>query len=192
MEKKNFMILGIAVFSLMLLGLSAFMFSTSPAPEGSYAMAGDSINYDANVCVTHVRADGTVAMSECSHNLLTDAGKNLIKDAIGSGGSISAVDYIALCNATAGCGAPASGDTTLENELAGGGLERTQATHGDLGVGNWSEYVTFTATIDNLETNKTGIFNASSTGTLFAENTFTLVTLQTNDQLTINWTIQVT
>ena len=72
------------------------------------------------------------------------------------------------------------------------GLDRTQGTYGDNGVGNWSIWTTFTATADDLLTNKTGIFNASAVGTLFAENTFTLATLQSSDQITINWTIFVT
>ena len=143
--------------------------------------------YNSQVCISKNNE-----LIECNSNVLTTNGSNLIKLVLGSGTSSSAIDYIALCNATAGCGSASASSTTLENEYAGGGLERAQGDYSSNGDGNWTISETFTATADNLLTNKTGIFNATSGGTLFAENTFTLVTLQTNDLLTINWTIWVT
>ena len=185
---KMFALVGVSI----LLIAAMFMFAFTPTEINSkQSELSDGINYKATVCTSVDRVDGTHENVGCSHNLLTNAGKELIETYIGSGGS-GAVNYIALCNATAGCAAPAAGDTSLTNEFTSGGLQRAQGTYSTLaGSGNWSIAKTFTATSDNLVTNKTALLNASSAGTLFAENTFVTVTLQTNDQVTINWTISV-
>lgn len=187
-SKEKIILSLVPLFVFALLGV--FAFSMMPSSSTS---SGDGIMYNSNVCTSVLRAsDGTQESLGCSHNLVTDAGLNAVRDILGQGTQFGAFDYIGLCNATAACAAPAAGDTTLENEFGSAGLSRAQGTYGTLGTGNWSIYKTFTATADSLETNKTGIFNQSSGGTLLAENTFTLVTLQTNDQLTVNWTIYVT
>lgn len=168
----------------------AFASSVNPSTSVNPNTVDDGIHYKGTVCHSVTRANGEYLDLGCNHNLLTNAGKDAIKNALNGG--TGTFNYIALCNATAGCAAPAVGDTTLANEYAAGGLSRAAGTYGSLaGNGNWSMAKTFTATADALTTNKTGLFNASSTGTMLAENTFTLVTLYTNDQLTINWTISV-
>jgi len=184
--KENPKLLYGSLLSLFLISF-AFAFVLYSNPSSGDTSSG--ISYKGTVCVDVDRADGSHEDIGCKSNLLTNAGADAIKDYIGTGGG-TAFDYIALCNATAGCGAAALGSTTMENEYASAGLERVQGTYGSLSnSGNWSIYTTFTATEDSIETNKTGLFNSSSADTLLAENTFTLVTLQTSDQLTINWTI---
>ena len=181
MKKLNYLsvgLLGILIGLMVVLSLG----SQVGGPVSSEA----TINYNSNVCVYK-----NGELIDCSHNLLTNAGKELIETILGDTGSGGPVQYIALCNSTAGCTAPDASDTTLDNEFTGCGLSRAQGTYGDLGTGNWSIWYTFTSTCDNVETNMTGLFNQDSGGTLFAENQFTGVTLQTNDQLTINWTIWV-
>lgn len=166
----------------------------------AFALIGDShvtpttdenVKYKGNVCVTHTLADGTVAMKECDHNILTDAGAEAIVNFIANGGGASFTN-IGLCNATAGCNSASATSTTLDNEYSSSGLARSAGTTANpAGTGNLSIYNTFTASADGLTTNKTGLFNATTGDTLLAENIFSLVTLNTNDQLTINWTIQV-
>ncbi|GAH04824.1 unnamed protein product, partial [marine sediment metagenome] len=150
------------------------------------------IKYNSNVCTQVIRADGTVELLGCSPNVLTNVGKNAIKAILGEGTIYGAFNYIGLCNLTAGACTADATDTTIDNEFVGCGLDRTAGTYGSLTTGNWSIYNTFTSTCDNRQTNMTGILNQSTTGTLFAVNTFTDVTLQTDDQLLVNWTVWVT
>lgn len=182
MDKKNYVIpfALLGIFSLVLLSGVLYTPSEQEITEG--------IKYNSDVCVYK----NNVLVEPCDHNVVTTAGLNAIKDYIGQGSGGAAFDYIALCNATAGCTAEDAADTTLDNEYAAGGLSRAQGAYTSNGDGNWTYSKTFTATADNLLTNSTGIFNASSTGTMLAEKTFTLVTLQTNDQVTINWTTWAT
>ena len=74
-------------------------------------------------------------------------------------------------------------------------MTRAAGTVGDpAGEGNVTIYHTFTAAAGctDILTNQTGLFNASTADTLLAVNTFSTVTLQPSDQLTVNWSIQVT
>lgn len=186
LNKKHLVLLSVLSVIVVLAFAMAVNIATS-STEGS-----EGIAYHSSVCKTLTRADGSVEDLGCDHNLLVNAGAEAIEDAIGSGSGTSAFNYIGLCNSTAGCTAPASGDTAIDNEYTDSGLTRSQGTFGDNGVGNWSVWKTFTATADSLTTNLTGIYNASSGTTLLASNSFTEVTLQTSDQLTVNWTIWVT
>jgi len=123
------------------------------------------------------------------HNVLTNAGAEAIEDILGQNTAFGAFNYIGLCNATAGCTTPSVTDTTIDNEYTTAGLTRAVGTYYDNANGNWTISKTFTATADSLETNVTGLYNQATGGTLLATNSFTLATLQTNDQLTVNITI---
>ena len=195
MEKKHYAMFGMVTLCLVLLGM---FISPSTPTDVPPTDASSVISYEASVCTTHTR-DGVELMSECSHNLFTDSGRNATRDILGTSVNLSAFNYIALCNMTASaesppCLEPRVNDTELEGEYSAGGLSRALSTYTELSAtaGNWTISTTFTATADDLTTNTTGLFNDSALGILFAENTFTTVTLQTDDQLTINWTIQVT
>lgn len=118
---------------------------------------------------------------ECGHNVLTTAGLQLLEDKM-AGGSTSAVDYIAIGNGTA----PVVSDTTLDSEITDCGFARAQATFENIGIGNWSYAYTFTSTC-SIVVNTTGIFNASSSGTIFAGDSFTDVSVEANDQVKITW-----
>lgn len=189
--KKQVFFIGAALSVLL---VSTFLMMYSFGPQASiFEGTIDALNYDSSVCTYVTRADGTVESLGCSHNLLTDAGKNAIRAAMTTSDGV-AFQYIGLCNATAGCNATNAADSTLYNEFPAGatGLNRTNAaTYLKTTTGNWSYSRTFTAGADNMVTNKTGIFNAASGGTMLAVNTFTTATLQTNDQITVNWSIWV-
>jgi len=144
--------------------------------------------YHGSVHVQQIR-DGEVIFDETNSNLLTNGGAEAIEQILGQGTSYGAFNQIALCNATTGCGTPVATDTTLENAFGAGGLEQVAGTYASLGNGNFSVYKQFTATANSLVTNKTGLFNDSTL--MLAENTFTTVTLQSADLLTINWTIGI-
>lgn len=180
MDNKIFMsVIAVTLMSAIVLTLVI----PSPVSVGS-SSSGETLNYRGNVCIYK---NGELV--ECSHNLLYDIGKNLTRDILGLGGNF--IRNISLCNATAGCQVPVAGATETFNRYGNCGLIATQGAYTAYGTidGNWSVSNTFTASCDSLLVNATRLANAS--GTLLAGNTFSLVTLQTNDQLTVNWTIQV-
>jgi hypothetical protein len=127
---------------------------------------------------------------ENKHNLLTNGGRDFIHNqaytntSAGTQGS----RYIAVSTDS---GAPAAGDTTLTGEISTNGLARAAATTNTHSAGtNTSTLgITFTASGAHTNVQKSALFNASSSGTMTHENTFTAVTLATNDQLQVTWTL---
>lgn len=123
-------------------------------------------------------------------NLLTNGGRDLFhaqcytNTAAGTRGS----GFIALSSDTV---APAVGDTALTGEITTGGLGRADATTKShtAGTNVTTLQHTFTATATHTAVQKCGMFNASSSGTLTHENTFTSVTLQASDTLQVTWTL---
>lgn len=150
----------------------------------------EGIVWHGKVCTSVLRTDGNYEDNGCSSNVLYDTGAEAIEDYLADGtGAGDAFDWIELCNTTADCGVPVAAKTESYNAYALAGLAEAAGTVSDLGNGNWSVFYTFTATDDGLLTNATRLRNAD--GDDLAGNSFTLVTLQTSDQLTINWTVWV-
>lgn len=195
---------------VFLLGVVVTLSAFTPSETVNSNDIGVQSLYTSKVCAGVTRADGSYEDHGCSDNPLTpqgereminslnkyvftNAGAEAVEQILGQGTNYSAFDFIGLCNASTvgtGCTAPDATDTTIDNEFTDSGLARSQGTYYDIANGNWTIGNTFTATADNLETNVTGLYNFSTGGTLLATNNFTKATLQTNDQLTINISIE--
>lgn len=137
-----------------------------------------------------VGVNGTVDLRSVTPNLRTTVGIDWVADSLGKSASRPAVaEYIGLTeNATA----PAAGDTTLTSEIATGGLTRAIATYAHTGSAtSYTLSKTFTASSAFTAVQKAGLFNASSSGTMAFENTFTATALAISDQLTVQWTINI-
>jgi len=121
--------------------------------------------------------------------LLTNAGKELIEGVLGNQfSSEPTVDYIAVGGNTS---AMAATDTTLANEFATCGLTRAQGTYGSTGVGAWRLEKDFavTGTCNNI--NSTALFNASSSGSMLAEDVISNTNVINGDTLNITWNVTV-
>jgi hypothetical protein len=124
------------------------------------------------------------------HNLLTNGGRDFIHAQ--AYGNTSAGTQGSRCIAVStDSGAPAAGDTTLTGEISTNGLARANATTNTHSAGTNTSVlgITFTASGAHTNVQKSALFNATSAGTMTHENTFTAVTLATNDQLQVTWTL---
>jgi hypothetical protein len=136
--------------------------------------------------VVSVTRDGQEIYHSEDHNLITSAGKDFIAAQVGGAGGTATAQYIALTNTAI---TPAAGDTSLSGEISTNGLGRALGTYAHTaGTNTFTISKTFTAT-GSQSAQAAGLFTASSSGTMMAENTFTSVSLAANDQLTITWTI---
>ena len=181
---------------LTLILVVGFVSATFSVPAVEPGKGG--LRYGSTVCIEYKDGkSGESRLISCSHNTLTNNGKDTIEDVLNSTHGAN-INTIALCNSSNtsadglgnGCTQPLVTDNNLTGEYKACGLSRAAGTLTDQGNGNFSEAYTFTATCNSLVTNVTGIFNA--TGNLyFAGNNFTSVTLQSNDQLTVTWYIWV-
>ncbi|HXI99064.1 MAG TPA: hypothetical protein VNG73_08975 [Gemmatimonadaceae bacterium] len=135
-------------------------------------------------------------------NSRVDAGAALVASLISGTtlGGISApavAKYIALSTSSL---TPAKGDTTLSGETAASGLARAIATMGTYtapasldGGASWVATKTFTNTsAGSVTVVSAAIFDAAASGNMLVEgNLSTSAVLAINDQLIINWTINV-
>lgn len=146
----------------------------------------DSFNWNGLICACK-NSNGVcyegLAGANCNHNVITNVGKDAIEDRMFNNGT--SFNYLAVGNGTV----PAVADTTLNNEIATGGLSRAVGTYYSNGVGNWSLVKTYTASATLVSVNSTAIFNLSSGGTMLAGGTFSNTNLNSGDTLTVNYTI---
>lgn len=191
--KKSITILGIIGLSFL---SALFLFGVISVLDSGATIASEGIRYDGYVCTQVTRADGTVEDVECQHNVLYLTGKNMTRDLLSNPSASGDINIIALCNASTanagGCGTPVEAATQDFREFpALCGMTNTTGTYSAIAAqqANYTLYTTFTSTCDNVITNATRLKN--ETGSAFAAVAFTTATLQTNDQLTINWTISI-
>jgi len=185
MRKEKALTIGLAVcvaaLALVLVNIVAAT-NVTVTPSSSLSVSGQ-------VRVTVVR-DGKIIFDETNHNLITNAGKDFIAQQVGSTSpATNGANYIAL---SADSTTPSASDTTLTGEITSGGLARAQGTYSHTaGTNTFTIQKTFTATASFTGVQKSGLFTASTSGTLVAENTFSPVNLISGDQLQITWTITI-
>lgn len=129
-------------------------------------------------------------LAQDKENLLTNGGRDFFhaqvytNTAAGTRGG----NFIAV---SANAGGAAAGHTAVAGEITTGGLARADAdTKSHTNGTNVSTVEhTFTASAIHTDVQLSGLFNASTVGTLTHENTFTAVTLQINDTLKVTWTL---
>jgi hypothetical protein len=190
----NLFSIGFLAVSILLFGMVA---STSLATPPAETGAG-ILKYKSDVCIEVERSDGKFESVECmsNPNFFTDDGRNLIMHEIGTGASLGATNVIALCNiSTGGTGAiNCYGNNTASNGLSNATGTFSQIFHAGRAIpGNWSISNQFTSTADGVTVNGTALLNGTTqpASVIFANNTFTAVTLNTNDQITIRWNISI-
>lgn len=177
-------------FGLLLIPILVFGVLLGFNAQESETDSSTSIKYDSMVCSQIIRADGTTESPYCSHNQFLNTGANITRDILGNGAVGAPFKNITLCNATAGCGVPTA-TSAAQNVFTTCGLSSAEGTYSvnTASAGNWTISKQFTASCADLVTNVTYLENV--TGTDFAGMNFPTVTLQSADQLTVNWTIWV-
>ncbi len=131
--------------------------------------------------------DSRVFFTETNHNLRTTAGGDWQASVMGNTAAPPATcNYIAVSNDS---GAPVVGDTVVAGEITTNGLARAQGVYAHTAsTAAFTIQKAFSAT-GTQASQKAGLLNASSTGTLCFENTYTGVTVNNGDTLTVTWTI---
>lgn len=130
--------------------------------------------------------DGNLKQSHEDHNLVVTAGKNYLAawlQAASQAGKF--MSYIALGTGTT---SPASGNTTLETELSGGGYSRVQGTLTN-STNTWTNTAQFDPGNGTAAITEAGLFSASSSGTMFARQTFSAYNKVAGDTMIIAWTV---
>ena len=151
------------------------------------------LRYVNTVTVEHIR-NGKVLSVQKQKNLIVYTGMNWLCGIMGNAQAAPAA-YIAL---TSNATAVALTDTTTtwnSYEYDTNGLSRALGTYAHTtDTDNFTLEYTWTCSADSQTVAKTGLFNASTknNGTLFAAVVLSSsVTLMTNDQLKVTWTVDL-
>lgn len=129
---------------------------------------------------------GNLKQEHEDHNLIVTVGKNYLASwlqAASQGGPF--MSYIGLGTGTT---SPAAGDTTLQTEFAGGGYSRVQGTLTN-STNTWQNSAVFNPGNGTGAVTEVGLFSASSSGTMFARQTFSAYNKAAGDTLTVTWSI---
>jgi hypothetical protein len=180
--KNEKVLLGFGVLVLVMTGL--FVAPAFLNPAITTQEDNSIVKYTGRACIYK-----NGELIECKHNTVTNQGKDYIKLALGTGVNES-IFTLALGNSTV----PAAASTALGSEWVSCGLDKKNGTYLSNGAsnGNWSTYYTWTSTCDNAVINTTGLYKVNTASGLFAGLSFTSTTLQTNDQVMVNYTVSIT
>jgi len=116
------------------------------------------------------------------NNLVVTTGKNFVASRI-KDATATAMSHMAIGT---GSTSAAAGDTALGNESARVALTSTTVTNADVAY-----VASFGAGTGTGAITEAGLFNASSSGTLFCRTTFSVVNKGADDSMTITWTVTV-
>jgi hypothetical protein len=193
--QNRYKIIPIFIPVTLILGL---MLGSSFNSPSSSTLSSIATEHGGIACVQVTRADGTVEPESCSHNVFTAVGRNMTRDYLGAGTSLSAINVIAISQLNESTDVDT---TTLPGEWTLCGLTKIAGTGptpinnaigGASTSGNWSVTKTFTSTCDNMLVNGTALMNGTAAGNkTFAIANFTSATLQTNDQINVTWFVYV-
>ena len=188
MYRNTLFAIVVSVLVIAIASTAILLPGNTNSSEDGYGIS-DTVSASGYVTVSVFRQGNEIYHYE-DHNLITNAGKDFISAQIGSTTTGSnGANYIALSSDST---APAATDTTLTGEISGSGLDRAQGTYSHTaGTNTFTVQEVFTASGTVSAIQKTGLFTASSVGTMMAENTFSSVNLISGDQLTVTWTITI-
>jgi len=119
-----------------------------------------------------------------SHNLVVDAGLNWIRQQLSGSISTSTMTWVASGTGTT---PPAAGDTALQAEV-GSRVNGTVTNQAE--SGNWQVVATLSYSASYAIT-ESGVFSASTAGTMLARQTFSAINVANGDSIQFTWTFDV-
>lgn len=143
-----------------------------------------------NISLPQMFPFGSYSESKNVSNLVTNAGKAAAAGLL-TGDITNYFDYIAVGTGTT---AAALTDTTLETETATSGLSRAASTNSRVTTdvtNDTAQFVKAFSVSGTVAVTESGVFDASSAGTLLARQTFSAINVVSGDTLTITWKIDV-
>lgn len=143
----------------------------------------DEVKPQDNVKIELRGPDGKVKETKELHNLVTTVGKNAIADQLLASPSIGKPTHMAVGTGT---NAAAAGDTALQTELDRNAFtSKTRSNNVVTMVGDWA------AGDGTGAITEAGLFNAASTGDLYARAVFSAINKGASDTLKITWQLTV-
>ena len=153
--------------------------------EGSGGIGG-KVKVKANVSLVLTGPDGKVKEKRVANLIVTSGLNAMIKQVlvdVSGGAQPAKFNYVGIGTGTT---APAAGNTTLQTEI-GTRVQDTSPEFPATGQGKIESF--FAAGNGTGLIAESGVFNASTSGTLLARATFTAIDKEALDTLLVTWTI---
>lgn len=154
--------------------------------------------YCMHIQVWVTRADGTTELIKDGVALdnvgtLTTIGKNYIEGKLGNSTYDDNTAFADDISVSSDTGSPSAAWTQIPVEITTGGLARASGAYASTGDGVWTISYQFTATTTHTAVQLTGLQwkLTPADNNLLGADTFTPVTLNDQDKLTVTWTITV-
>lgn len=126
------------------------------------------------------------------HNKIVNAGLALVAGLMNGSGTPTTPTFIAVGTGTT---AVAATDTALVTETATSGLSRAAATVSlvtTTATNDTAQWVKSFSVTGSVAVTESGVFNASSVGTMLCRQTFSAVNVVNGDTFQVTWKIQAT
>ena len=149
-------------------------------------LAKDAFQVKGSVRVELRDEHGNLKQSHDEHNLIVTVGKTYLAAWLAAASQAGEfMTHIALGTGTT---PPAASDTALETEFAGGGYSRINGTLAS-STNTWSNTAIFPPGNGTGAVTEAGLFSASTSGTMFARQTFSVYNKAAGDTLTVTWSV---
>lgn len=146
----------------------------------------ESLKLTGSVNIKLIGPDGVVKQEHTDHNLVVTVGKSYLATWLATDPiSGTFMKYVGLGTGTSG---PASGDTTLGSEFSGGGYSRSAGTLTS-SSNVWTNTATFAPGNGTGAVTEAGLFSASTSGTMFAHQVFSVYNKAAGDTLIVVWNV---
>lgn len=130
--------------------------------------------------------DGKLKQEHEDHNLIVTVGKNYLATWLAAASQSG--EFMSYIGLGTGVTSPSSGDTALQTELSGGGYSRSLGVL-SASTNTWTNTATFSPGNGTAAITEAGLFSASTSGTMFARQTFSAYNKAAGDTLVVAWTV---
>ncbi len=174
----------------LVIGIIAFRYGTIYERQVELGIDVGTYSMHINIYVQRAGSDEIEVIKDGvlldNSGVLTTIGLNWIEDQLGDSPSTDPAKWISVSTDP---GSPSAAWTQIPTEIASGGLTRTAGTYTSTGDGVWTISNQFTASATHTDIQLTGLqYAVSGDNNLMASDTFTIVTLNNGDKLTVTWT----
>lgn len=146
----------------------------------------EQIKLNGCVNIKLIGPDGVVKQEHTDHNLVVTVGKNYLAAWLAAASQAGEfMTFIGLGTDTSG---PVSGDTALGAEFSGGGYSRVDGTLSSAS-NVWTNTATFSPGNGTGAITEAGLFTASTSGTMFARQVFSVYNKAAGDTLIVVWNV---
>lgn len=148
----------------------------------------EQIKLNGSVNIKLIGPDGIVKQEHTDHNLVVTVGKSYLTTYITPGNHNTGNEFAQFVGLGTNSSGPTSGDTALGAEFSGGGYSRATGVLTQ-SANVWTNTATFAPGNGTGAITEAGLLSASTVGTMFARQVFSVYNKAAGDTLIVVWNV---